>query len=418
MIKSRVKEKQAFRTMVQFHVEGGVGCLLRRVTLCTMFLVLLICGGLSATSLNGRFGISCYGFEQEERHFDLYEKTDLALVGIGHPGISAHANFRLKKDLLDGASLNTKLWSAFLDWKTGTHHVRIGRQSISSCMRRVSLDGVLLRTGYRRLVAFTVFGGMEATDSLKVESWRNARFMGARIAVLPAAPAQFNIGWIRSDENDDRSLEFLGADTRFVLGPLSIYSELDYDAVDHSVSDVVVHTIYRIQHGIVTADFRRTRPRFPKDSFFRNFAVEPTQCARLGIQWLFRGNIQAFSQYSVFYVEGDPAQGIESSIGTRHLTVGYLYSTGYGGELNGATCTFRKRLFPSLELFGTGRLGWYSRASREDEERMESAVRIGGTYQIREFWSCGLCGEHMTGRRYSSDSRILLKTTLILREGL
>jgi hypothetical protein len=97
--------------------------------------------------------------------------------------------------------------------------------------------------------------------------------------------------------------------------------------------------------------------------------------------------------------------------------ISYSYSVGYGGELSGISCSVRKRCFQRFELSGSGRFGWYTRASGDDENHNESAVRIGGKYWVKKIWSVGIYGEHITGRRYSSDMRILVKTTLVVKAG-
>jgi hypothetical protein len=184
------------------------------------------------------------------------------------------------------------------------------------------------------------------------------------------------------------------------------------------VSDFAVKAQYRIgKRGLVNADFRRRHPLFAESSIFSTFSFEPTQQGRIGLQWRLKRDIQIFSQYTLFHIEEDPSHGIEITVGNRCLRVGYSQSGGYGGDLSGITCWARRRFFHRLELSGSGRLGWYSRATDIDENQINSAIRIGSKYWIKEIWSLGVCGEHLTGRRYSSDVRILVTTTFAVKAG-
>ncbi len=388
------------------------------VILSTVLIVQFGLRELSATTLHGRLSTTFYGFEQEERHFELSEKIALALKDIGHPGISANMSFQLKKDLAHNDLVDKKLWGAFLDWRGGKNQARVGRQSISACVRRISIDGLMLKTGYRRMVSIMAYAGTEGTDSLKIDSWHNSHIIGARLSILPIPPAQFNMSWMRTEQENDQIMELFGTDLRVSLRRLSIYSFLGYDAARSSVSDFLARAAYNAHRNVIIfGDFQRRRPLFSKRSIFSTFSFEPAQRVRVGIQWKIRRDMQVFSQYSLLYLEGDPSHGIETSIGNRILTIGYSYSTGYGGELSGITCSFKRRLLPHLELYGSGRLGWYKRASTTDEEHTDSAVRIGGSYWVKENWSFGLCGEHLAGSRYRYDTRIMVKTTLVLRAG-
>jgi hypothetical protein len=392
----------------------SIARLLWRVISVAAILVPAVAEGLTAATFNGRFATTCYGFEQQDHHVELIERFDLSIVDITDLGFSASTSFELKGDLA-GGPFNTKLWSGFLDWQNGENHGRLGRQRITTCLSRISVDGILLGAGYRRMFSVAGFAGLESNDSLSVDSWESGHVMGARFSVLPFAPVRINMSWLRCDRQDDRYYELLGGNIRVSLARFIVRSALAYDIVNGSTRDFMVQVQYFIyERGVVSTDFHRRNPLFAQSSFFSAFSFEPIERARIGVQWKVIRALHIFGQYSLLNLDGDQSHGADIWFGNRFVKIGYAQYGGYGGELSGITCSARTRWLRRLELSGSGRLGWYTHASCTGERHNESAVRVGARYEVGEKWSFGVCGEHMSGRRYRSDFRILLRMTLLL----
>lgn len=388
--------------------------------LCVAFLLVLpfSTGELSATAFHGRLCTGWYGFEQEASHSRLTERFDGALFDMGYPGLAARAGFDLTKDLAQDDPLKTRLWSVFLEWKSGAHRARFGRQGVSTPLRRLSIDGIMLRTGFRRMVSITAFAGVEGTDSVALRQWQNGNCVGASVSILPVSPFRCTIGWVRLGQEEGSSFELVRADARLELGYAAVHAEAAYDAIEGSMSDFLLRGQYRMGHrGLINVDFQRAHPVFARNSIFSTFPSDPAQRARIGIGWELWGDIQLFSQYAMLYREEDPSHTIELSVAHRFGAIGYSHSTGYGGELSGLSCSAHQRFLPNLDLSASGRLDWYRAPAVDDERHTKSAVRLGGNYWIRRAWSVGVYGEHITGRMYEYDMRLMVKMTFILKAG-
>ncbi|TET21364.1 MAG: hypothetical protein E3J78_04045 [Candidatus Cloacimonadota bacterium] len=391
--------------------------IVRLILVLSFALLLAMVSSLRAIAINGRSSTSFYGYQEDVKHSELYQKLDFDLLELGTQKLSIHSYTQISKDISANDDIETKIRNAYFNWKENALDIRVGRQFISRGIGRASIDGLMVQ--YQQSGAFSITGyaGTESPfDSVDVRSWSDGNTIGSYVSLDCFKNSFIGVSWVRKERNNECDRHAIGFDTDSRVSVIRLYSQGEMNILEGEVNKILAGIGYRASRKAqLYTEYRYSKPAFRKSSVFNEFEINSAQQLRVGINCVCIELLRISGEYSLLN-KSAVSHRVHGEISSRNISIGYIYGSGYGGSENSVIVNMKLAIANRFRLGAGARYSKYSLSERLHVSDESITTHINCSYRFMRNWDLSARVENYKNKHYEYDTRVVINTTILFHQ--
>jgi hypothetical protein len=323
-----------------------------------------------------------------------FEQSRLVLMGWGRlqlaSGPASGDPDVLSKAAFDRNANAADLSLLYLDGRSGSLHLRLGRQHLTEGGGRMEMiDGLEADYATRLGIGVSAFAGFLTREQFKSPSGDFGA--GGRVSYRLGLPGELGVSYVQKWQDSEVSSQQLGVDGFYDFDKIRLLGYGVYAPVEKRLAEArLAATLPLDKHLFLTIDGMRVAPDLliPRTSIFSVFADAPHDSFGGDVQW-------DASPYYTFGLEAHGLRQDDASLGYRASVRAVAYrepshNNQLGVELRRVDEKFnaysRLRAYTALQLISAFKLAVDAYAYRYDEEiNATKASYVGQVSGIYDF---------------------------------
>ena len=294
----------------------------------------------------------------------------------------------------------------------GKLDVKVGRQFNNLSAESALIDGASFDLKNVGPVGFTFLGGRNVVFGLNGEIGHTGDYVTGMSLYLQGFPnTDLDISWFRKWDQYDVARDILGASFKqYLFQNVKLYGNARYDMVSEVFSELLGGIrFFPTANLSFTGEYYQSYPTFDTTSIYSVFAVNLYKEALLRADYTISAKLSVNAGYKRQDFGDEDGWGNVYIVGFTFrpfdaLTIDLDYdrSTGYGGDLNGATLEANFDAMPQLRLAAGIAYDVYQRDSMTGEETARN-YWLGARYKLTKSLSASLRVEQSVNKTYDSN---------------
>ena len=388
-----------------------------------LLLISLLCAANAwALEIRGRSSTQFLWFNDyyNGREIELAQYLRFAVTNIDKDGkFSIYGYGRVGAFLSNGDRENEDRGNGRLYYLYGLYRdiggrldVKVGRQFNNLSSESALIDGASFDLKNVGPVGFTFLGGRNVVFGLNGEMGHTGDYATGMAIYLQGFPnTDLDISWFRKWDEYDVARDILGASFKqYLFQNMKLYGNARYDIVSEVFSELLGGLRYFPTANLsFTGEYYQSYPTFDTTSIYSVFAVNRYKEALFRADYTISEKLAVNFGYTRQDFGDDDGWGNVYIVGFTFrpfdaLTIDLDYdrSTGYGGDLNGATLEANFDATPQLRLAAGVAYDVYQRDSMTGEETARN-YWLGARYKMTKSLSASLRVEQSVNKTYDSN---------------
>jgi hypothetical protein len=379
------------------------------VTWCA---ALLVAAPAGAQTFHGRLTTSLYAWERlpsdstDAQHLRAYGLGIFHLEELADPRFSVHTYISVHGDLAEEVNevANYRIFNLYGQWRDRARgfEARVGRMRVYSGVGNVAIDGAFASYRVRQFGTIEGYGGVQVplAGDADIAAWDD-RAYGARATLDRYRDLRLALSFVHRNreplEYDEpgiytgRELELpaeqeqiYGADASWRFRPgASVHGRLEVDATQRRVKwgSGILSLAPPGTPWTADLEYFHRAPSLYGNSLLSVFdGGDYDEISGRAGYWL-NPRLHLFGNVAATFFEDDDSERMSLGVERGLLSVSYQHRTGYGGDLDGLSGSYRRPLRPWIEVRADGGIAWIQLDDELDDSNVSGTVSAGA--QIR-----------------------------------